>query len=670
MKKKNEKSLPSFLWRWKIFFETIKIPSRITFFVLGIASTVWFLVRVIPKPSRAYYPCMRTAAPFMSSFVIYLLSLGTASFAFRRFRQKIREARYGLAVVFFMAAVVCTVIYYVNDEKVSFAAPADGANQPMGTARGIMPGRVVWAWDSAATNAYCTNSGDEGMPYNEATSDYYFNPKNNDQGVIDTMMAEAIKKLAGKNTEEEAWEAIFCYFNQQKHAENRGYQSGEIIFIKVNQTSMSWAGNFNYPDFSRNIPAQYDIVEMNPFSAVALIKSLVEKAHVPEEKIIIGESMRNLYKDEYDYIKKYFPKVNILGNNLLSNVSYFDLISIDRLPVAVGTDTIFYSGTNGTLKDNLYDVYSYANYVINIANLKGHAIAGVTLCAKNHFGSQTRSSAAHLHDFLLAPDEKTLTNGGYGKYRPFVDIMGHPKLGGNTLLYVVDGLYSGEEGYKAPSRKWRMEPFNNNYPSSLFLSLDPVAIESVCLDFLRTEYDGTDGRKNYPNYYGTDDYLHQAADKANWPAGVIYKPDGVNEIGSLGVHEHWNNAKDKKYSRNLDPVNGKGIELVGVCQAVYAMGEKDPGKAEQNGIESVYPNPAADYVNIRYTLSEPSEISMDIYSVSGSKVTTLVYQQHQLAGNYTERWTIRQPAGIYICRMRVSNSLQTVESSYKIQVIK
>ena len=44
------------------------------FWGLGLFSTIWFLVRVIPKPSRANYPCMQTAAPLMSAFVMYLLS--------------------------------------------------------------------------------------------------------------------------------------------------------------------------------------------------------------------------------------------------------------------------------------------------------------------------------------------------------------------------------------------------------------------------------------------------------------------------------------------------------------------------------------------------------------------------------------------------------------------
>jgi len=51
-------------------------PPGVLFFLMGIISTIWFLIRVIPKPSRATYPCMRVAAPIMSGFVVYLISLG------------------------------------------------------------------------------------------------------------------------------------------------------------------------------------------------------------------------------------------------------------------------------------------------------------------------------------------------------------------------------------------------------------------------------------------------------------------------------------------------------------------------------------------------------------------------------------------------------------------
>jgi len=38
--------------------------------VMGLGSLAWFLVRVIPKPSRAAYPCQRAAAPLASGFIL------------------------------------------------------------------------------------------------------------------------------------------------------------------------------------------------------------------------------------------------------------------------------------------------------------------------------------------------------------------------------------------------------------------------------------------------------------------------------------------------------------------------------------------------------------------------------------------------------------------------
>ena len=60
-----------------------------------------------------------------------------------------------------------------------------------------------------------------------------------------------------------------------------------------------------------------------------------------------------------------------------------------------------------------------------------------------------------------------------------------------------------------------------------------------------------------------DDYLHQAADSANWPEGILYDPEKDGTIiSSLGVHEHWNNSIDMQYTRNLE--TGDGIELIKV----------------------------------------------------------------------------------------------------------
>jgi len=143
-------------------------------------------------------------------------------------------------------------------------------------------------------------------------------------------------------------------------------------------------------------------------------------------------------------------------------------------------------------------------------------------------------------------------------------------LGGNTMLCVVDGLFGGGTDETRGPVKYFMQPFNGNWSNSIFMSQDQIAIESVCYDFLRNEWDGS--HKHDPsnsvfeevsNMRGIDDHLHQAADSRNWPDGIVYDPDNSGKpLTSLGVHEHWNNPIDKQYSGNLGKPNG--ITLVSI----------------------------------------------------------------------------------------------------------
>jgi hypothetical protein len=193
--------------------------------------------------------------------------------------------------------------------------------------------------------------------------------------------------------------------------------------------------------------------------------------------------------------------------------------------------------------------------MINIPMLKGHKRAGVTMFAKNHYGSHTRSDAKHLHMGLVAPDEMGTIPAnerhGYGLYRIQVDIMSHSLLGKKNLIYIMDALWATDYELDQPL-KWQMPPFNTTYMSSVFVSFDPVAIESVGYDFLRSEFTIARGAGTYVQMEGVDDYLHQAADSLNWASGIKYDPDSTGvHIASLGTHEHWNNATDMQYTRNL-----------------------------------------------------------------------------------------------------------------------
>ena len=516
------------LLKMKEWMKSHHVPPRLLLIILGIISTIWFLIRVIPKPARASYPCMRVAAPFMSGFVVYLLTVGGLTAISRRFKQKVLNVRYTSTLLLIFGVVLAMAITPASNTNTAYqtdnlkTGPDDGPNQPVGKALGVNPGRVVWAWDPKSTNENCTNKFD--------TKDWYFTTGNTDIEVVNKMLAESVKKLTGKNTISESWNLLFRYHNNKKSKKNKGYTKGEKIFIKINQTTARGLlskddrnnGNFIPETLKPNEERKrnsYGAVETSPAVVLVLLRQLVNEAGVDQSDIAIADPQNPIWGHNYAAWVKEFP-----------NVHYADRTSAAHgrtLIHPTTSDLVFYSDKSQT--DKLYDIIENADYMINVANLKPHGIAGITLTAKNHFGSQSRDGAPHLHYGLIAPIKKGMpSNAGYRKYRVLVDLMGSKYLGQNTMLYVVDGIYGGGGSELGGPVKYFIQPFNNDWSSSLFISQDQVALESVCYDFLRAEWNGINNHdpsnndyNNMPNANGVDDYLHQAADKANWPQGII-----------------------------------------------------------------------------------------------------------------------------------------------------
>ncbi len=62
------------------------------------------------------------------------------------------------------------------------------------------------------------------------------------------------------------------------------------------------------------------------------------------------------------------------------------------------------------------------------------------------------------------------------------------------------------------------------------------------------------------NSIGVKNYLHESGKIADAPSGTVYMDGFGGAVSNLGVHEHWNNSKEKAYSRNLG--HDEGIELI------------------------------------------------------------------------------------------------------------
>jgi len=504
----------------------------------GLLSLIWFVLRVVPKPSRAAYPCQRVAGPLAGGFVVWLLSLVGAAFAFRKSRELFRQSRVLLACGCLGLAAVMGVIALMTMPERMVQADPPNPNSPIGVAKGIHPGRVAWVHDPNSTDWNGPNTGDG----------HWWEPQNTDQAVVDQMMYRAIRGLTGEVNDTEAWDALFRHFNQGHEKGDVGYQAGEKIAIKVNFVGcIDFGGWGGVNPATYNLEGNIDYMNTSPQVMLALLRQLIYVAGVNENDISIGDPVCLFPNEYYNPLHDEFPNVHYLDRR-----GYFGRTQVQPSSVPF----YFSCRPTGNTQDYILAPYAEADYFINLANFKSHSSAGVTLCGKNYYGflrPPIETGYYSLHESLPEFVHES------GRYRCMVDLMGHSHSGGKALLYLVDGLYSGVHPDDDHPRKWSFAPFNGDWTSSLFASQDPVAIDSVGFDFLWEEGD----YRLYPRMLGADDYLHEAAQADNPPSGTFYDSDhavATVRMASLGVHEHWNNSSSKQYSRNLG--TGYGIELV------------------------------------------------------------------------------------------------------------
>jgi len=383
----------------------------------------------------------------------------------------------------------------------------------------------------------------------DGQSDFWWAEKFTDQNLVSEMLSYSLRQLTGESSDKVAWEALFAHFKTQ-HGQSGGYRPGEKIAIKVNLN-----GSKNHHD-----PKNNNFV--SPAVAFVLLNQLVQAGVKPDDVTLYDAS--RAVPD---------PLVNACGTAALAGVHFADFIGGDgREPCQRDMNQPVRWSVNP--KGNpayLPTVISQATYLINVSLFKGHTLAGVTLTSKNHFGTLMSDlngqptlyppQGANLHGFVAAydvhgPSDWSWPQAPMGSYSPLVDLIGHAHLGGKTLLFMIDALYGVEsqDAELSNNSRFQSAPFNDHWSSSLLLSQDPVALDSVGADILVNEPATVTHLDVLPKDSTYQNYLHEAALADNPPSKTAYN------LPSLGVHDHWNNMTDKKYGRNLG--FSEGIELI------------------------------------------------------------------------------------------------------------
>ena len=252
-------------------------------FGMGLLSLLWFLIRVIPKPSRATYPCQRLAFPVASSFVLWVVALLGSAAAWRRARM--RDLRSWKACLWGAVAVAGCGLVWASLPV--FRARADNPPHGMyGVAKGIFPGRVAWVHAPDATSWAGYTS-----------PEHWYETNHTDLAVVEEMMSKAVQAVGGSNSDAAAWDALFKYFNQRHGRGERGYQAGEKIAIKINLTTCNARSGSQTVDITgtyekRNSYSDghwLNTIDNSPQMLLSLLRHLVYTAGVSQTNIFLGD---------------------------------------------------------------------------------------------------------------------------------------------------------------------------------------------------------------------------------------------------------------------------------------------------------------------------------------------------------------------------------------------
>jgi len=296
------------------------------------------------------------------------------------------------------------------------------------------PSRVVHIHDQAATHWDFATGW-----YGSAVS----------QAAVNEIVNRGVMELTGRPSVAPAWAALMP-----------DYHAGQRIAVKVN------LNNASCDDADNAIDALIEVVN-------AVVSSLVA-AGIDEADVWVYDALWPMPARFYG--RRQHTRAHFCDSTGCAD-EWATLSCVDE-SLVVHFDTPGMA-TRRWLTDILY----YASYVINMPILKIHGWAPVTLGFKNHFGSLNNLGGddvdnphAHINPAVssYSPD-----------YSPLVDIYCNPNIAAKTVLTVGDGLFGAPAVGSAP-RPWHL--FGDRAPNSLLFGRDPVAIDCVMCDMLRSEW--------------------------------------------------------------------------------------------------------------------------------------------------------------------------------------
>lgn len=309
---------------------------------VGAIALIWFIIRVIPKPQRATYPCQQAAFPIASAFVIWISGTIASKTLFKRAKLAFVHQQHtrsillgGVAITIFMASVFFSQIYETTAIGIS-------------TRKLEQSGESLYLrQQSAVETDTVTPEAFVGIVQSEEA-----NAEDIDFEELNTMVRSAVQLAGGFDTL---------------------IQEGDTVVLKPNVISSRTEGGVLFPQTANGIATDYRIIQ--------IVANMVREYNTSGKIFIIEASGNGVTRSNIEELG-YYNVTGIDSIILLDEFegAWYDATAADLVEVNLPEGKNLYNSLN---KYYLNTIYKKAQVLISLPCLKTHMLTGITGSVKN-----------------------------------------------------------------------------------------------------------------------------------------------------------------------------------------------------------------------------------------------------------------------------------------------
>jgi uncharacterized protein (DUF362 family) len=608
--------------------------SHLFLLLFGFVSLMWFLIRVIPKPSRAAYPCQRAAFPVASAFVLWIAGSIFSNAIFKKAKSAFRLGKHYQALVYSLFAIGLFLITIFGFQIKESVYSAVNFNQISNEGK-ILYARTIAGVTQSVINPEATVAiiqSDKAKAADITSDD------------IDRMIRQAVDMAGG--------------FDTLIH-------EGDLVVIKPNVIAAR-AQNDSYsnafPKEANGIATDYRIIQV--------VVNMVREKNQSGKIIMIegsgyGLTRKNINAIGYDKITG-LDSIICLDENI---TKWYNTSSSTLVKVSLPTGKNLYSSTNVYY---LNKVYSEADVLISLPCLKSHFLTGITGSIKNvgigatpvemygngttvasddlpgrwnhinhgDFSTQTVSLDKWIHDFFLCkPVNYVIMDGLQG-----ADYGPYPGSNSNHSLASVQKnlrvIMAGKDPLAVDATEALIAGFDPYLIGHLvYLGKDSVGcinpayikIKGVQVHEIKTDFkEDNPGRKCKTTDFTSPDASFTKFYIENNEIVVGIEP--LNDVAKVEVAYEDKILEPIAISNFEDihfPVTIENPDINKVTVLVYdrflnctkmTKATTGKGKMGMNGKLYLYPNPAKSKLTINCPFTNGKDVNYSIFTLSGGKI--------------------------------------------------